>query len=39
MKYAVEMGSGSIIYVPGFVEFGLGFQKLLRGCTYRHTAR
>jgi hypothetical protein len=31
MKYAVEMGSGAMIYiqVPSFIKIGLGIQKLM----------
>jgi hypothetical protein len=28
MKYAVEMGSGAMIYIPSFINTGLGIQKL-----------
>jgi hypothetical protein len=31
MKYAVEMGSGAMIYIPSFIKIGSGIQKLLRG--------
>jgi hypothetical protein len=31
MKYAVEMGSGAMIYIPSFVKIGSGIQKLLGG--------
>jgi hypothetical protein len=30
MKYAVEMGSGAVIYVPSFIKTGLGVQKIIR---------
>jgi hypothetical protein len=30
MKYAVEMGSGAMIYTPGFINIGSGIQKLIR---------
>jgi hypothetical protein len=33
MKYAVDMGSGAMIYVPNFMKSGSGFQNSL----YRHT--
>jgi hypothetical protein len=36
MKYAVQMGSGVMIYVPGFIEIGSGIQKLIRGDTQAH---
>jgi hypothetical protein len=29
MKYAIEMGSGATIYVPGFMKIGSGIQKLI----------
>jgi hypothetical protein len=39
MKYAVEMGSGIMIYIPNFIEIGSGIQKLIReGCTDTQTA-
>jgi hypothetical protein len=31
MKYAVEMGSNAIIYIPDFIKIGSGIQKLLGG--------
>jgi hypothetical protein len=31
MKYAVEMGSRSMMYIPSFIKIGSGVQKLLRG--------
>jgi hypothetical protein len=33
MKYAVEMGSGAMIYIPSFIKIGSGIQKLKRGFT------
>jgi hypothetical protein len=33
MKYAVEMGSGSMIYIPSFIEIGSATQKLIEGDT------
>jgi hypothetical protein len=33
MKYAVEMGSGAMIYTPHFIKIGLGIQKLVEGYT------
>jgi hypothetical protein len=30
MKYAVEMGSGAMVYVPSFIKIGSGIQKLIR---------
>jgi hypothetical protein len=38
MKYAIEMGSGAMIYIPGFIEFGSGIQELVGGI-HRHTDR
>jgi hypothetical protein len=29
MNYAVDMGSGAMIYIPGLINFGSGIQKLL----------
>jgi hypothetical protein len=31
MKYAVEMGSGAMIYVPSFIRISSAIQKLIRG--------
>jgi hypothetical protein len=31
MKYAVEMGSGAMIYIPSFIEIGSAIQKLMGG--------
>jgi hypothetical protein len=31
MKYAVEMGSGTIIYIPSFRKIGSIIQKLMEG--------
>jgi hypothetical protein len=36
MKYAVEMGSGYIIYIPSFIKIGSGIKKLIWGI-HRHT--
>jgi hypothetical protein len=33
MKYAVEMGSGAIIYIPSFIKIGSGIQMLIGGDT------
>jgi hypothetical protein len=34
MKYAFEMGSGAMIYIPSFIKIGSGIQKLMgRGYT------
>jgi hypothetical protein len=38
MKYAVQMGSGAMICIPSFVNYGLGIQKLIVG-THWHTDR
>jgi hypothetical protein len=34
MKYAVEMGSDAMIYIPSFIKIGPGIQK---GRIHRHT--
>jgi hypothetical protein len=31
MKYAVEMGSGAMMYIPSFPNIGSGIQILIRG--------
>jgi hypothetical protein len=31
MKYAVEMSSGVMIYIPSFIKIGSGVQKLMGG--------
>jgi hypothetical protein len=31
MKYAVEMGSSAVMYVPNFIKSGSGIQKLMEG--------
>jgi hypothetical protein len=31
MKYAVELDSGVMIYIPVFINIGSGIQKLLGG--------
>jgi hypothetical protein len=31
MKYAIKMGSGTMIYIPSFIKIGLGFQNLIEG--------
>jgi hypothetical protein len=31
MKYADELGSGAIIYIPSFIEIGSGIQTLTGG--------
>jgi hypothetical protein len=36
MRYAVEMGSGAMLYIPNLIKIGSGIQKLLRGI-HRHT--
>jgi hypothetical protein len=35
--YAVEMGSGAMIYSSSFIKTGAGIQKLIRGI-HRHIA-
>jgi hypothetical protein len=36
MKYAVEMGSGAMIYTPNFIKIGSAIQKLIDGGTQTH---
>jgi hypothetical protein len=31
MKYAVELGSVAMIYIPSFIKIGSGIQKLIAG--------
>jgi hypothetical protein len=37
MKYAIEMGSGVMIYIPSFIKIGSGIQKLIGGYTDTQT--
>jgi hypothetical protein len=37
MKYAVEMGSGVMIYIPSFIKSGSGIQNLIGGYTDTQT--
>jgi hypothetical protein len=39
MKYAVEMGSGAMIYIPSFIKIGSDIQKLKRWDTHTDTHR
>jgi hypothetical protein len=34
MKYVVEMGSGTMIYIPSFIKNGSGIQNLIGGGGY-----
>jgi hypothetical protein len=38
MKYALEIGSGAMMYIPSFIKIGSGIKKLLwgEGYTCRH---
>jgi hypothetical protein len=36
MKYAVEMGPGVKIYIPGSINIGSGIQKLIGGDSQTH---
>jgi hypothetical protein len=38
MKYALEMGSGAMIYIPSSIEIGSGIQNSIRG-EYTDTER
>jgi hypothetical protein len=31
MKYAIEMGSGAMPYIPSFIKIGSGIRKLIGG--------
>jgi hypothetical protein len=31
MKYAVEMGSGAMTYIPSLIKIGSGIQQLIEG--------
>jgi hypothetical protein len=35
MKYAVEMGSGGVTYIPSFIKIGSAVQKLMGGICRR----
>jgi hypothetical protein len=37
MKYAVNMGSGAAIYIPGFMKTGSDIQMLMGGGGYTGT--
>jgi hypothetical protein len=39
MKYATEMGLGTMIYTPSFIKFGSAIQKLMGRGIHRHTDR
>jgi hypothetical protein len=34
MNYALETGSGAMIYIPSFIKTDSGIQKFLRGDTH-----
>jgi hypothetical protein len=36
MNYSIEMGSGTITYVPSFIKIDSGVQKLIGAYTYRY---
>jgi hypothetical protein len=36
MKYAIEIGSGAMKYIPSFIKIDSGIQKLIRGDTQTH---
>jgi hypothetical protein len=36
MKYAVEVGSGAIIYIPSFIKIGSSIHKLTGEDTQTH---
>jgi hypothetical protein len=39
MKYAVEIGSGAVIYTPSFINIGSAIQKLIWGEHRQHGDR
>jgi hypothetical protein len=42
MKYAAEMGSGALVYIPRFIKISPGIQKLIGRMdsqTHRYTLR
>jgi hypothetical protein len=38
MKYAVEMGSGAMVYIPNFIKIGASIKKLIEGILKAQTA-
>jgi hypothetical protein len=36
MKYATELGSGAMIYIPSIINIGSGIEKLIEGDTQTH---
>jgi hypothetical protein len=36
MKYATDLGSGVMIFIPSFITIGSGSQKLIKGDTQTH---
>jgi hypothetical protein len=36
MNYAIEMGSGAMIYIPNFIKTGSGIQKFAGGAHRQH---
>jgi hypothetical protein len=36
MKYAVEMASGAMIYIPSFIKTGSGIHNLIEGDSQTH---
>jgi hypothetical protein len=39
MKYAVEMASAAVIYIPSFIKIGSSIQKFMGVGIHRHTDR
>jgi hypothetical protein len=39
MKYAVEMGSDAMMYIPSYIKICSGIQKLIAGFTDTQTAQ
>jgi hypothetical protein len=39
MKYVVKMGSGAMIYIPGFIKIGPDIQNFIQRDSETQTAR
>jgi hypothetical protein len=37
MKYAVQMDSDAMIYIPSFIKIGSGIQNLIKGIGFTDT--
>jgi hypothetical protein len=36
MKYAVQLGLDAMIYIPSFIKFGSGIERLIKGRGSQH---